>query len=558
VSTRLDVTRTTPTASATLVFDERDRVAYATEAACAAIGMDVDRLAGAALDEVLSKAGRKALARGLGKARAGETVTVALSFARGAGRVPKQRGAFALRCEPLRGGDARSIVATVVTATEQPEDQPAETETSESAILDSGLRLLIDAGRRIGATLELTETAQEFVNVTVPRFADAAGVYVMERLLAEDELPSRGGDAVIEVRRVAVASAATGTERIKPPNGDTVALSPDTPFAECLNYGRPIVLDSDRALPCADDGLAEFWRDALEVQGPASILVLPLGARGTQLGFVWLLRGARRGGFGRQEVAIALELAQRAAVSIDNALLYDRERRVAVALQSSLQPGVVEVPAGLSVAHRYLPCRNAAVGGDWYDVVALPGGRAALVVGDVMGHGMRAASVMGQLRTAVRAFASLDLPPTEILGRLDAMAAQQDVAQFATCLYAVCDPSEGSCLIARAGHVPPILVDPRGKAAVIEVPSGMPLGIGGGTYEACHVPMEPGSTLAMCTDGLVESRRRDIDEGISLLRTALGYEYGSLENACDALLQLLPDRTDGDDVTLMLARMEGR
>lgn len=560
VSAQVGVTGTAAAASATLVFDECDRVAYATDAACAAIGVDITALAGSALDTVLSEAGREALASGLHRARTGQAVTVSLLLARAAtGPVPGQRRELEFRCEPLRGNTSSAVVATLVTPAEPAESRAAAAPAEPAdALMDSGLRLLIEASRRLGGTLELTETAQGFIDVTVPRFADAAGVYVLDRLLAEDELPQRRTDAVMEVRRLAVSSASLGPSRkVRPPTGEVVSLLPGTPFAECVAYGRPIVLDSRDAWEGLDPALLELWRNALEVQGPASIRVLPLSGRAGPLGFIWLLRGARRERFSRQEVAIALELAARAGASIDNALLYLRERHVAKALQNGLQPGNIETPVGLMVAHKYQPCQNAAVGGDWYDVVALPGGRTALVVGDVMGHGMRAASVMGQLRTAVRAFASLDLPPSEILHRLDVMAAQQDVAQFATCLYAVCDPSDGSCVIARAGHVPPLLVDPTGNTTVIDIPSGTPLGIGGGEYEACQVPMPAGSTLAMCTDGLVERRGQDIDVGISRLRTALGYPYGSVNDTCEALFELLARSNDEDDVTLLLARMGG-
>jgi hypothetical protein len=249
----------------------------------------------------------------------------------------------------------------------------------------------------------------------------------------------------------------------------------------------------------------------------ATFLAVPLVARGVVLGCVTFGRAAGSPDFGPGDIAAAGELASRAGVCIDNARLYDRERRTAFALQRGLLPGEPRVPAGLEAAHRYLLVGASVVGGDWHDIAALPGGRAALIVGDVMGHGPEAAAVMVQLRTAAHTLADLDLPPEEILRRLDQMAAGMPGAPFATCIAVVIDTSGGSCVIAAAGHPPPVLALAGGATRA----PGLPLGLGTGSFEATEVSLPPGATLALYTDGLAESRTRPLDDGIAALRDAL-------------------------------------
>jgi len=262
--------------------------------------------------------------------------------------------------------------------------------------------------------------------------------------------------------------------------------------------------------------------------------------------------------FGPDDVAAAGELASRAAVCIDNARLYHRERRTAFALQRGLLPGEPRVPDAMEVAHRYLPVGASIVGGDWHDIVALPGGRAVLVVGDAMGHGPEAAAVMVQLRTATHVLAGLDLPPGEVLAGLDMLAAGMPASPYATCVCAVIDTSASSGVIAAAGHPPPVLALPGGGTEVLPVPAGLPLGLGAGTFEAAQVSLPPGATLALYTDGLAESRTRPLDEGITVLREALSpalaQPRASLDSACESVTQALRQRGE-DDITLVLARI---
>ncbi|MDI5962120.1 SpoIIE family protein phosphatase [Streptomyces sp. SL13] len=229
------------------------------------------------------------------------------------------------------------------------------------------------------------------------------------------------------------------------------------------------------------------------------------------------------------------------------------QREAAVTLQRSLLPQELEQPDDLRVAATYQPGgTDAAVGGDWYDVITLGAGRTALVIGDVMGRGVLAAAVMGQLRTAVRAYARLDLPPHEVIQLLDGLAAEIDGMQIATCVYAVHDPSEGKLLYASAGHLPIVVRHPDGSVERADGPIGPPLGTGGWLHASGSVPLEPGCTAVLYTDGLVERRDADIDDGIAALEAALSGATGSPQVVCDRLLRALGISYDHDDDVAVL------
>jgi serine phosphatase RsbU (regulator of sigma subunit) len=287
-------------------------------------------------------------------------------------------------------------------------------------------------------------------------------------------------------------------------------------------------------------------------------MAMPLIARNVVVGCAIFGRTPASPAFNPGDVALAGELASRAAVCIDNARLYDQERRTAAALQQGLLPGQPHIPDGLEVAHRYLPVGASVIGGDWHDIVPLSGGRAALIVGDAMGHGPEAAAVMVQLRTAAHTLADLDLPPEQVLRRLDKMASEIAAAPFATCIYAVIDPLGASCEIVQAGHLPPAVVPPAGTAALLDLPPGLPLGLGAESFQATRLNLPPGTTLALYTDGLVESRTRTIDAGLAALchelSLALAQPGRTLGEASDAVTQELRQHRE-DDITLVLARI---
>jgi serine phosphatase RsbU (regulator of sigma subunit) len=294
-------------------------------------------------------------------------------------------------------------------------------------------------------------------------------------------------------------------------------------------------------------------------------MFVPLRARGTTLGVAAVARHGRRDPFEPDDLFLADELAK-AAVAIDNARRYTRERTIALALQRSLLPQRLSDQPAVQIAYRYRPA-EFGVGGDWYDVIPLPGARVALVVGDVVGHGVHAAATMGRLRTAVHTLASGELPPQKLLARLDDVVTHLAVEESltpdgtvgdlgATCLYAVYDPVSRRCSLARAGHPPPAAVAPDGTVTFLDVPAGPPLGLGldGLSFDPVEVDLPVGALLAFYTDGLVESRGRDIDDGLDALRRALATPAPTLDVACDAVLAALLPARPADDAALLLAR----
>ncbi|MGW2372605.1 SpoIIE family protein phosphatase [Kitasatospora sp. NPDC001683] len=419
------------------------------------------------------------------------------------------------------------------------------------------LRLLYDAGMTVGSTLDVTWTAEELAQVAVPRFADFVTVDLAEQVLAGDEPPQ--GTSLGRMRRAALA----GTRGSGPfhPVGTALDVVPDTPLARALHSG------ASRLEP----RLAEAWgwrdqdpegAEQALAYGVHSLVRVPLRARGVLLGVARFWRAERPEPFEPEDLTLAEELVAHAAVCIDNARRYTREHVMAVTLQHSLLPRSLPEQNALEVAHRYLPAQ-AGVGGDWFDVIPLPGARVALVVGDVVGHGLHAAATMGRLRTAIHNFSTLDLPPDELLGHLDELVNRIDQEEAgggesgtltgATCLYAIYDPVSRRCTLASAGHPPPAVVDPQGRVTFPEVPTGPPLGLAVLPFETAEVELAEGSRLVLYTDGLVEDRERDIDEGLALLREALGGPPRTPEQTCaDVLVTMLPAHPQ-DDIALLVA-----
>ncbi|MBZ6248642.1 ATP-binding SpoIIE family protein phosphatase [Streptomyces olivaceus] len=258
-------------------------------------------------------------------------------------------------------------------------------------------------------------------------------------------------------------------------------------------------------------------------------------------------------GDGRGVLVFATDVTDHAEAATRLRASERRQRETAVTLQRSLLPQELEEPDDLRVAATYHPGgTEAAVGGDWYDVITLGGGRTALVIGDVMGRGVRAAAVMGQLRTAVRAYARLDLPPHEVLQLLDGLATEIDANQIATCVYAIHDPNEGRLVYASAGHLPILVRDEQGAVQRADEPTGPPLGTGGWIHASDSIPLAPGSTAVLYTDGLVERRNEDLDEGIAALERALSGATGSPQVICDRLVRSAGVTPDHDDDVAVL------
>ncbi|GGR55331.1 MULTISPECIES: SpoIIE family protein phosphatase [Streptomyces] len=435
----------------------------------------------------------------------------------------------------------------------------------EAAAARRNLALLNEAGARIGNSLDLETTARELLDVVVPGFCDLATVDLYQGLLAGDETPPGHADGSAELRRVAFASAVSGapfSSAGKPVDVGAVHHFPfHSPCAEALRTARP------QRVPAEEGGLVQ------------STLAVPMVAHDTVVGLAQFARTKGSEPFGDRDRDLAVELAARAAVCIDNARLYRREHERALILQRSLLPPGDPEASGLDIACRYLPGNAATeVGGDWFDVIELPGHRTALVVGDVMGRGLRAAVAMGELRTAVRTLALLDLEPAEVLSALDEIArglgtpggiqqatrtarqprdADLSEVYLATCVYAVYDSVTRRCTFANAGHLPPVLVEPGEPALMLDVPPGMPLGVGGEPFEEVEVELPEGALLALYTDGLVESRDHPLDEGLQAFIGALTDPCRPLEDVCDHVLSTLDTHHGEDDIALLMARVQG-
>ncbi|MFI0807776.1 SpoIIE family protein phosphatase [Streptomyces echinatus] len=435
----------------------------------------------------------------------------------------------------------------------------------EAAAARRNLALLNEAGARIGNSLDLETTARELLDVVVPGFCDLATVDLYQGLLAGDEAPPGLADGSAELRRVAFASAVSGAPFIgsgQPVEVGAVHHFPfNSPCADALRTARP------QHVPAEEGGLVQ------------STLAVPMVAHDTVVGLAQFSRTKGSEPFGERDRELAVELAARAAVCIDNARLYRREHERALILQRSLLPPGDPEASGLDIACRYLPGNAATeVGGDWFDVIELPGHRTALVVGDVMGRGLRAAVAMGELRTAVRTLALLDLEPAEVLSALDEIArglgtpggvqqatraarqprdADLSEVYLATCVYAVYDSVTRRCTFANAGHLPPVLVEPGEAALMLDVPPGMPLGVGGEPFEEVEVELPEGALLALYTDGLVESRDHPLDEGLQAFVGALTDPSEPLEDVCDHVLNTLDTHHGEDDIALLMARVQG-
>lgn len=462
------------------------------------------------------------------------------------------------------------------------------------------LQLLVRAGEHVGTTLDVPRTARELAEVAVPHVADSVVVDLLPEVL-EGREPAGSPTSVRTMRRVASRTAAdsvpvgdvearaaavwaregeTGAPSASKAAGDpggpngagdaggtggTRSKEPGPVFP-----GTPLQLRSlasGRAAVDNGSGAAHGPADGL----PLRTLAVPLRSRGPTLGLVTFVRSTTPDPFDADEAALAEELVKRAAVCVDNARRFTSEHTAALTLQRSLLPQHLPPQTAVDTAHRYLPADSrVGVGGDWFDIIPLSGTRVGLVVGDVVGHGLRAAATMGRLRTTVRALARLDLAPDELLTRLDDVVVQaeeeraqgggegttglDEEALGVTCLYAVYDPVSQRCVVSRAGHLLPAVVPPEGGVGFPELPAGLPLGTGGPAFESVEMDLPHGSLLALFTDGLVEARDLDIDEGLARLGDVLAHHDQPLEALCDRVLRVLPSGAATDDAALLLVR----
>ncbi|MEU9302936.1 SpoIIE family protein phosphatase [Streptomyces sp. NPDC048269] len=456
------------------------------------------------------------------------------------------------------------------------------------------LRFVGAATRRIARGIDLDEIVLGLCRATVPTFSDAILVYLRDPLPVGDERPV--GPVVLRLRRTdrlrpiddltdaapsgtlvagmdfAGAAGATGELDFSQlplvgPQGDLPAaelceIRPGGALAEVLRGVRPVFGSSAAAKAALPELLG---LDHPLPRGNRAVLA-PLRGRRRVIGAAVFLRSPERPAFEQNDLLVAAQLATHTALGIDKAVLYGREAYIADELQRTMLPDSLPQPTGVRLASRYLPAAETArVGGDWYDAIPLPGSRVALVVGDVMGHSMTSAAIMGQLRTTAQTLAQLDLPPAEVLHHLDEQAQRLGSDRMATCLYAVYDPVAHRITIANAGHPPPVLLHLGGRAEVLRVPPGAPIGVGGVDFEAVELDAPAGATLLLYTDGLVESRLRDVWTGIEQLRERLantaqltGLDHPPpLEALCDDVLDMLGPGDRDDDIALLAARFDG-
>ncbi|TDE18745.1 SpoIIE family protein phosphatase [Actinomadura sp. 6K520] len=471
------------------------------------------------------------------------------------------REAPAVRPRPVvpaaRAGRRRPVRGTRP-ATTHPAG-PAWADGRETTAMREPLSYLSEAGQEIGGTLDHLQAARKLAEVLVPRLADFAAVELLERVVADSAPPAAEVDETTQMRRVAVVhNDEHGRWDDLVPEGETLRLASGAPFVQAMRTGRPVHIphvDSVRATEIA----ASFGdRDLRPLFAGRALMIVPLIARGRVLGTFKLLRKGDRPGFGDLDFAMVDELARRAALCIDNGRLYRREVQVAEELQHSMLPDDPPDVAGARVRYRYRPAGQAInVGGDWFDAIPLPGCRLGIVVGDVMGHGLTSAAIMGQMRTAVRTLAAEDMRPARLLRQLDGLARRLGEDYLATCLYAVYDPVERRCTLANAGHIPPVLVSAYGDSRVLGVPSGVPIGVGGEPFETVEVAVEDGSQLVLCTDGLLERRDRDLDQGLELMRSRLAGAPPDLDRTCDSLLDTLAAATPTDDIAIVAVGFDG-
>ncbi|MER5639595.1 SpoIIE family protein phosphatase [Kitasatospora sp. NPDC002227] len=456
--------------------------------------------------------------------------------------------------EPSANGHAPALAAALPA---QP--SPAVEVLHSSPAAGEQLALLSEVGSSVGTTLDLDTTARELCEVLVPRVADFACVDLLDDLISDAELPSGRPDDATSLRRVARAfNAASGEWAHVQEEGALMFMPRSTPPGLALQENSPVLVGTLTPDVAVEYAISLGSQDLVPVVAGRSMLVLPLSARGTVLGILKLLRLSDRAPFDRSDAATLRELAARAALSLDNARLHRAESKVATTLQRSMIPTRPPQIPGVQVAHRYMPGdRRAEVGGDWFDAIQLPGSRVALVVGDVMGHGLHSAAAMGRFRTAMQTLAALDLPPGQLLRHLDNLAHKLGDDHLATCLYAVYDPINRTCELASAGHVPPVLVHPDGSGELLEIPAGAPIGVGGVAFVSKKIDVTDGSMLVMCTDGLVEVRGGDIGAGLAALCGNLIDPKQSPEEACDVVLDRLHSEDRQDDIALLVARFDG-
>jgi serine phosphatase RsbU (regulator of sigma subunit)/anti-sigma regulatory factor (Ser/Thr protein kinase) len=404
------------------------------------------------------------------------------------------------------------------------------------------MSLLARASQLLSSSLDPAVTVEHLCDLLVPSLAD----HVFVDLVHEGARLRRTG--------IRHAPALVVDPALVRPVGELSRYAADHPIARAVANGTTMRISdlSVAELPDTEDLL--FLRRV----GVGSVLIVPMQVAGRAVGVATLCQSISGRRYEEEDATLVQQLVSRAAVAVAHAGAYERSRRAAEELQRHLLPRDLGDVEGVDVAWRYVPgSYDTEVGGDWVDVIELSAGRVALVIGDVMGRGLRAAAVMGQLRTAVRVLAQQDLPPADVLGRLDVVVAGLDGGQLVTCVYAVYDPGHAELVVANAGHPPPVLLS-DGRAATVVADVNTPLGVGGETFRSTTVPMPPGTVIGLYTDGVIEVPGSDLDAGIAQIGLAMLAGGSDIEEMCDRmLLDVLPGRQAlEDDAAVLVVRAD--
>ncbi|MFD5319388.1 SpoIIE family protein phosphatase [Streptomyces sp. NPDC127098] len=430
------------------------------------------------------------------------------------------------------------------------------------------------ATRRIARGVDVEEIVLGLCRASVPAFADAILVYLLDPMPVGDDMPVF--PLMLKLRRTDHMPEHPAFDNTKAPDtadpgglllpllaGATPSLEVrgNGPLAEVMRGVRPVFAESEvhRA------ALRELTPTGTIPEGRRAIIA-PLRGRRRAIGVAIFLRLPDREPFEQDDFQVAAQLATHSALGVDKAMLYGREVSIADELQRTMLPDDLPACVGVRLASRYMPAaQSSRVGGDWYDAIPLPGGRVALVVGDVMGHSTTSAAIMGQLRTTLRTLAGLDLPPQEVLHQLDEEVQRLGTDRMATCLYSVYDPVARRITAANAGHPPPVLLHVDGSTELVELPPNVPIGVGGVDFDMVEFEAPVDATLLLYTDGLVESRVRDAWTGVEHLRMKVAglsdlVPTGTtmpLDSLCDGVLDIVGPGDRDDDIVLLAARLEG-
>jgi GAF domain-containing protein len=406
------------------------------------------------------------------------------------------------------------------------------------------LSFLADASAELARSLDYRATLTKVANLCVPVLADWCAVDVFE-----------GGTLTtlaVAHRDPEMVSRAWELQRKYPPD-PTASAGAFNVIRTGVSELYDMVTDEMTAAAARDDEHLRRLRE-LNVR---SVMIVPLRVRERTLGTITLIRASEDRRFGPADLGVAEDLGRRAGTAIDNAQLHGEAVDVAIQLQRAVLPESLDHLPGWRIATHYEPGGNSGVGGDFYDAVALPGGRLAAFIGDVMGHGLEAAAAMAQLRAAVRAFISVDPEPEAVLDRLERMFEFLSITRLVSLLYAVVDPAGGSLEIVNAGHYPPLVVGKDGGTAVVETRPRRPLGMDPDNCTATRFAFNATDTLLLFTDGLVERRTEHIDIGLQRLQKAADLlAADDLRGGLRSLVARVYGADGDDDVTALAVRAQ--